>query len=482
MGAAGLVLGLAYTVVRPPVPTATALVILPSSSLNQSGSPTVDVKTQVVVATSTPVLSAAGKAVSPAIDAVDLGPDVTAKALSQQLFEIQVKAGSAQYAEELANAVASSYIAFVTGAGNSSTGTGIQALQQQVTQYTKDVATLQGEINAVKARLATESSSSVGFQTDTALLGSLADTQGADYLQLQTLNNQISGLQQGNRLVSGEVRLVGPATVAPASRLRVVGDGAMGMIVALLAATTFVLVRARRDPRLRLRDEIATAIGIPVLGSLRADRCKTAEAWRKLLENYQPSASDAWTLRRLINRIGPGDSKSTELEVVAFSDDGPAIAAGPQLAAFATKLGLTTALVPSDQPTLEALRAASQPEGRHRLPDGLVVSANGIDRSASDIQLTVLVSVLEREHPEVDRSNRTTWLSLSSGFATTDGLARLALGAAEAGRTIEGIIVVNPESSDPSSGRSIETANPTRTERPGPGRPFGSGPALGRGL
>ena len=69
---AGLLGGLAYGFARPPMPSAIALVLLPPSSLTASGTPTIDMSTQVVIATSTPVLSAAGTSVSPPVSPIQL--------------------------------------------------------------------------------------------------------------------------------------------------------------------------------------------------------------------------------------------------------------------------------------------------------------------------------------------------------------------------------------------------------------------------
>src|ERR1700678_4230067 len=140
----GLAGGVGLAVSSPPVPTARALVILPDSGTTSSGLPDSDMPTQVIIATSTPVLAAAGTAVSPPIGPTVLEHDVIASSLSDQVLQIQVTAKTSREAVLLANAVATGYVAYLTKAG--SVGSTVLApLQHQAAVFTKQVLALPAE-------------------------------------------------------------------------------------------------------------------------------------------------------------------------------------------------------------------------------------------------------------------------------------------------------------------------------------------------
>ena len=87
----------------------------------------------------------------------------------------------------------------------------------------------------------------------------------------------------------------------------------MGLLGALLGAVLAALrSRAgRRDRRLRERDEIADSIGVPVLASISVEHPSNAAGWRKLLEEYQPGAVDAWRMRKALQYLGLTDLSPT---------------------------------------------------------------------------------------------------------------------------------------------------------------------------
>ena len=105
LAAIGLLGGLAFGAPSP-MPSAVALVLLPPTSVTSSGTPARDVNTEIVIATSNPVLTAAGASVSPPIGPVTLRHQMRATALSQDVLQIQVSASTGREAERLANAVA----------------------------------------------------------------------------------------------------------------------------------------------------------------------------------------------------------------------------------------------------------------------------------------------------------------------------------------------------------------------------------------
>jgi capsular polysaccharide biosynthesis protein len=103
----GLLVGAAYATLNPPKLSAQALVVLPQTGVN--------VPTQVVIAGSDPVLAGAlGKVGGLPLD--QLSADVHASSLTSNVIQITGRARSGAQAEDIANAVANSYLAYVSAA------------------------------------------------------------------------------------------------------------------------------------------------------------------------------------------------------------------------------------------------------------------------------------------------------------------------------------------------------------------------------
>jgi len=110
----GLLAGLGFTLLKPPLPTSNALVLLPPSATRFIG-------TQVVIAASDPVLAGAMHAVRPPVSLQALRNNVKATRLTSTIVSITAKGITAEQAESTANAVAESYVDYV-GRNNSAVG------------------------------------------------------------------------------------------------------------------------------------------------------------------------------------------------------------------------------------------------------------------------------------------------------------------------------------------------------------------------
>jgi capsular polysaccharide biosynthesis protein len=126
----GLLGGVASLLLSPPMLTGTALVALPvaaaasaqGASLTGDGAGTTTyMATQVVVASSDPVLSGALPHVSPAVSLATLRNRIQVKSLTVSILSISGNGKTAAQAEAAANAVARSYVAYV-GSAHSDVG------------------------------------------------------------------------------------------------------------------------------------------------------------------------------------------------------------------------------------------------------------------------------------------------------------------------------------------------------------------------
>lgn len=419
--ALGVVAGVGLVLHRPPMPSSEAFVyvVLPPSDqaaapaqAGMSSSPAL--ATQMVIASSTPVLESALRAIDPSmsLETVQSRVQVTNMA-NTDILTIRAEGKTAAQAEDTANAVANSYVATTQ---NNTGGPG-----------------------------------NTGGQVQARVLESANSASGPSLF----------------------------------SRLPTIGI--LGALLGALVGAVTVLAFNRRDQRLRKRDEIADSIGVPVLASIRVVHPSGAAGWTKLLADYEPGAVDAWRLRKALQFLGLADVNlngsqpgGSSLEVISFGFDSGALPLGPQLAVFAASRGIPTALVVGPQQDVKAaatLRAAcAAPPSSSRSSSQLQVIVRDHDSGTRppDAVLTVLVTVVDGQNPQVADTTRTTAtvLGVSAGAATAEQVARAAASAAAAGRNITGILVADPDPDDHTTGRLPQLARPTH--RIGPTRMTGT--------
>ena len=375
----GLFAGVGIAALNPPLYTDSALVALSTSTSNMT--------TQTLIARSTPVLAEAARSLDPAMSPQALSRRIHVTNPIAFALSITAQGKTAAQAEDAANAVADSYVAYV----------------------------------------------------------SAADTPGGRQVSARVLQRAIS---------ASKASLLIPVLINA-----VIGALAGGLIGAIV-----VLAVNRDDRRLRQRDEIADAIGVPVLASVPARHLAKAHQWTRLLDQYEPAAADARRLRHALDYLGLADLTSADvssggssLTVLSLSYDREALALGPQLAAFAASQGIPTALVISgrEDDTTAALRDAcdtTPSPGRSRHLRVAVADHDDPDWPAA--ALTVVVAVVDSRAPRSADTIRTDAmvLGVSAGAATAEQLARVAASTAD-DRYIAGILVANPYPADPTTGR-----------------------------
>jgi capsular polysaccharide biosynthesis protein len=411
--ALGLAGGVGLTLYRPPMLSAQVLVdvVLPASEQGaavQNGSASVNpfIETQIVIASSSPVLQNALRAVHSTMSLQMLQSRVEVSSVADSdVLSIRAESETAAGAEDTANAVAASYLAY-----------------SRSTQYTR--------------------------------------------VQTRVLERAVT--------VTGQSR-----------SYRLAITGFLGVLLGALIGATAVLLSNHKDRRLRTRDEMADSIGVPVLASIRAAHPSGAKGWSRLLSGYQPSAVDAWRLRKILKHLdlaysnvnGSGAGSHSSLEVLSFDFDTGALALGPQLAVFAASLGIPTALVVSTRQRHVKATAALQiacgaPSASSGRSNLLELIAGDLDGGGwpPDATLTVVVVVVDGHESRVPDMARTTTtvLGVSAGVATAEQVARIAASAAAVDRDITGILVANPHPDDSTTGgapqlaRSAHWRGPTR--------------------
>jgi hypothetical protein len=202
-----------------------------------------------------------------------------------------------------------------------------------------------------------------------------------------------------------------------------------------------------------------------------------------LLDEYEPSVVLAWQLRKLVRQLGIANTRDNggeggvlSLAVLTRSSDKPALALGPQLAAFAASLGIKTALAVSQEQDPAAVATlyrvcATPPDSapRRARPLQTLVVSDKETTDVADAEFVVLVIVSDDDNRRLPDTMRTdlTVLGVSAGSATAEELARIAMAADADGRGIAGILVADPDPTDRTSGRipqlpKIQRRIPTR--------------------
>jgi capsular polysaccharide biosynthesis protein len=412
----GLLAGSAYSVLKPPQLTGTALIVLPQSSANAeaaqsgSGSTSAFTATQMIIANSIPVLSDALPNIRPVMSVDQLRSEIKVSSLTVYIISVSATSKVAADAEATANAVANSYVAYVNSP-TSPTG--------QMSAHILQRATSATGTKPLKAILTT------------GLLGGVAGALIGVIIAL--------AISRADR------------------RLRQRDEIASSIGIPVLASFP---VRHPND-----------AAGWTKL--LDDYQPESLHAWRLRHVLHQLRMADGYLVNGYL--ANGHQNTSSSLTVLSLSSDPKALAIGPQLAVFAASLGIPTVLFigpQQDTNVTAALRTACTvpPSASSKRSSYLqvIVSDDGHTYRSPENALTVSVEAVDSHDPQIPDMLRTTAtvLGVSAGVATSEQLARIAVSAATDGREIVGILVADPESGDRTTGRVAQLSPPPLHRKP----------------
>jgi hypothetical protein len=488
--------------------SSTSIVLIPATSTGASAGPnshTID--TQVQIALSDAVLGPAGESLTPRLDTTQVGNRVEVEAPTTEVLVITAHGPTAEDAEALAKAIATADVAYLQEAASALTKDQRAALAKRRATLEDSLGSVQTEVDKTSKRLSKESPTSAAGKADAAALAQLTARQADLVLNINDVDRQLAGgNQMAGSQTSGSPRVVQSAS--PGASLPPVLRGAIfvgtGAATAFFAVAALVVLRGRKEKTLRSRDQIADSIGVPVVASVQSRTPRSVTGWANILESYAPDISEAWSLRQLLQRLVPRTSenhagpvrtngrrirpveedgpRSNRVIVLSISGDQPALSFGPQLASFAAGTGIQTQLVVTPQPheSTNSLRAACARIGADELPrPGLSVESRPDVRYFAD--LVVYVVPVDRHRPDpylFGADGAVTLLAVSSGGATAEDLAAVALGADDAGLPLVGIVVADPDPLDHTTGRLLPSERALLAPMPslmtgpsGPGEP-----------
>lgn len=472
---AGAAAGAGYEVAHPPGYQATALVLLPasqggsSSGTSSSSAPTKnDITTDARIAVSAAVLGPAGRRADPSASLASLQHRVATSAAATGVLDITAGGSTAAQAEGLANAVAAELVRFVTTNGSGSSTEIVAGLQAQATQLDAQLGDVQQEITAANQRLAADGAGSTSGQSEAALVGQLTSEESTLTLQLDSVKSQIAQAKLGEVSANQGTRVIQRAAAASRpSPVRQLVAPLAGLAAGVVLGALVVLAIARRDRRLWTRDELAEAVGCPVLLSLSVPGGgRAARDWTTLLSQYEPGSSEQWNVRRALRELGVGESGGrSELTAYTLAGDRAALAQVVRVAVAAAGAGLRTllAVTGQDDPAAELGAACTRFRSDGREPrTGLRVRSGMPQKDDRPVDLVVVAAVVDPDGPKVPGPRRppgaeaataVTVLSVSAGRASAEQLARVALAAADGGGPVAALLVANPAAGDQTVGR-----------------------------
>jgi capsular polysaccharide biosynthesis protein len=459
----GLVAGVAYVFVEPPPLTSTTLVLLPTPALAESSSS--DVETQVRIALSATILERAGQAVEPKLSARKVEKKLDVSAPTNQLLEIKATSSNAAEAQALSQAAADAYVGYVSDTAREVTQAALADLNVRRDQLERQILNLRDEIAATAKRQRAADPNSPEGQEEAQLLAGLRTQQADLSLQLDKVKDKIAtgtpvgGSTAGTAVIQKATEARGPSTL-----IRLLTWPPFSAVAFTIVVAAVLLALSLRDTRVRLRDEIADAVGSPVLAAVRSRPQRSVAGWSTLLETYEATPVEAWAFRRILRASVPADRRGElrvagkfdhpkSLTVVSLSGDGRGLAIGVQLAAFAASLGIKTRLLTGvGDEGAAALWAACAASHDAPLRPGLYV---GDEPNKEAIDLAITLVVADRRHPNLREApaSAATILSVAAASATEQELARLAVAVDDTGRRIDGIVVADPDQTDRTSGR-----------------------------
>ena len=426
--ALGILGGAAYAVLKPPMLTSTALIALPASASAQPAANTSGIDpftaTQEVVAGSYQVLMRALPDVRPAMSLSELRRNVQVGSPSPDIISVTANGKNAADAEATADAVANSYIHYVTSSGSA--------------------------VGRIQAQL---------LQSANGATGPAPLNRAIIYALVCGLAGLLIGVIVALAIGRNDRRLRERDEIANSIGIPVL---ASVPVVHPSAAAGWTKLFENYKPAAVHSWQLRTAMQQLTVARPGFGRSAYNGNGSSVYDDDPASVYD-------------GDGGRVSLTVMSLSSDSGALALGPQFAVFTASQGIPTSLIigpQQDAAVAATLRTAcAAPPSEASMRHGMLRVAAYDEGGAAiqpDTQLTIVVAVVDSRAPRMPDTMRTnaTVIGVSAGAATAEQLARAAVAAAADGREITGILVADPDPADQTTGRIPHLARPARRRLP----------------
>jgi capsular polysaccharide biosynthesis protein len=403
----GILGGAAYAVLKPPILTSTALIALPTSVSVQpvTGGTDPITATQEIVAGTYRVLSAALPGVRPAMSLNELRHDIQVGSPSPDIISVTARGKNAADAEATANAVADSYVRYV-----SSSHSAVVHIQAQ-------------------------------------LLEPAGNASGPAPIERTIVYALLGGL--AGALIGVVVAL---AIGRKDRRLRERDAIANSIGIPVLASIPVAHPSAAVGWTKLFEDYKPTAVYSWQLQTVLRQLGMTSPA-----SMYDGDVNRLSLLVLSLSSDSGALALGPQLAAFAASQEIPtSLVIGPQQDAAATATLRTACAAPLSDASI-----------RHGMLRVTAYDEEDVDVQP-DADLVVVVAVVDSRAPEMPDTMRTNAaiIGVSAGAATAEQLAGAAVVADANGREITGILVADPDPADQTTGRIPNLTPPARRRRP----------------
>jgi capsular polysaccharide biosynthesis protein len=434
MAVLGLLLGGGYAAFAPVSVTSTALVLLTQTGQNGSSAPGSTgpdpyMVTQEVIAKSTPVLMAALPAARPAMSLTELRRAISIGSEATYIISVTAKEKTGAEAAATANAVAASYIGYVSSAASPD-----GRVQAQLFQSATPSGAVQGRVKQ--------------------LVGNVI------YVPLGALLGALIGAAVAVAVNRRDRRLRKRDEIANSIRVPVLASFPVDQPV---SAANWTRLLAEYEPGAQTALQLRNAI--KHLETAAADASPDHEhgSWSVTVLSLS-SDPRALALGPQLAVYAAAQGISTALVIGPQQDTKVTAALRAACATPPTSSAASAASGSPGSPAAPGSPGSPAASGSHASPTSserpgrleLIVSDSGTGTDVPrDVTLAVVVAVVDGRNPQVPATTRTsaTLLGVSAGAATADQLARVAISAVSGGREITGILVADPDSDDKTTGR-----------------------------
>ncbi|MDQ4142432.1 MAG: Wzz/FepE/Etk N-terminal domain-containing protein [Actinomycetota bacterium] len=467
VAALGIATGLLVGILQGPSFTARATVLVPARPGESESSQSPEARRQAQILTQAEILKSA-VVVTPAAarlklptDAASLRERIDVVTLSDNVLELRVRGVTAREALELANAVVDEYIEYARASVSEEASLTISALNERARELDQQIQQLNSRIAAYSAGVPT--AVPVTAEGVSPAIDLLRADQIAASRELSLIQTRIAEARLQADLTRRGTQVLGVLAPSNLSYVRqLVSPVVVGGTMGLAAGLALALLLHARDHRLRYRDDIARAVGAPVVASLAVPPAKRRRACRRIRHRWRPSVAESAALSHAVTDLGlVDDEPPVNLVLLTFAKDWAAASVGLALAVFLSSGGASVAYVAASRDrTLRRLSAAVNVDDERSPASDFSAhehtgdfDGEGPHRDA-EVTVTALVASdnLELAIPTWDRRTVVA-LAVSAGFATDDQFASATLAAENAGQRVRGVFVANPIAYDRTTGR-----------------------------
>jgi len=336
---------LAFSFTRTPIYQSAAKVLVKALPSETGTLPVVDVPTQAEIISSEAVASLVREELDFTGSAKDLLKNLAVESVPDtQVIGVVYKSNQARFAQEAANSFAENYIEFRENEGIKEVTAQEDAVQDRVAAATAQLDSLNQDLQAAESA------------RDDALAATLETSRSVLIARLGVLQQEVDDLRadRAARLDAGEIIESAALPGQPVSPNHLT-NGALGLLLGLLAGIGLAFLRERLDDRFKDRAEVEKTLGVPVLATVpRFHGEKRASA---LISIAQPEslASEAYrSLRTNVQFIAAQQQIRSILTTSPSAGEGKTVTTC-NLAVTLAQAGRRVILVSADlrRPTLE---------------------------------------------------------------------------------------------------------------------------------